>query len=793
LPTDQDRFSEEMYSLDLREPEEFAGSYSFQSGGTSPRGETFAFTNYYLTRNGRPCLPIMGEFHYSRFPRRFWEEELRKMQAGGITIVASYIFWIHVEEEEGVFDWSGERDLRSFVEICQALGMPIILRIGPFVHGECRNGGLPDWLYGRGIAVRSNDERYLCYVRRFFAQIAEQVKGFLFKDGGAIMGIQLENEYMHAGAPWETTHKQGVEWVSAGTDGSAHLQILKQLAVEAGLEVPIYTCTAWGGAAVPEDGFLPTQAAYAFTPWEPDPLHEQAPTGEFLFLNRHAQPRSAGKIEYDTSRYPYAYSELGGGTQMTYAHRPVISPECVQAMAIVALGSGTNWLGYYMYHGGSNPPGKHAHLNEYTTPRVSYDFQAPVREYGQLNASYHHLRVLHLFLHEWGETLAPMIVAVPPGSEQLTPDNTHTLRYAVRRKDGSGFLFLSNYQDHIEMQDHEGIQLRLELPDESLVVPEGWGLTLRKDVSAILPFNLRLEREVLLKYATAQPVTKLHEVDQTTYVFFAPEGIEAEFVFDRTTYQWAEVASGVSSVRDEREFIKVEAGLDCQIHITALDGTHLQILVLTQEQALTLWKVHLWGEDRLILANGPLMSHDESLELCWQDRGVIRLAAYPSLPDDVVTSADLHFEATEGVFSRYTLVVPERSVALDIVQVSSRTIRITLPAASILEGLHDVFLKIDYLGDVGSAYLDGRLIGDNFASELPWEIGLKRFLLPSEERELILHFSPLARDAPTGRYLQKKIAAGSTAGANELLEIFSITTHPEYHARLTRQKGAVHD
>src|SRR5256885_7400433 len=71
-------------------------------GGTNPEGETLAFTNYYLTRNGHPHIPVMGEFHFSRFPRRYWEQELRKMQAGGITIVASYVFWIHVEEEEGI-------------------------------------------------------------------------------------------------------------------------------------------------------------------------------------------------------------------------------------------------------------------------------------------------------------------------------------------------------------------------------------------------------------------------------------------------------------------------------------------------------------------------------------------------------------------------------------------------------------------------------------------------------------------------------------------------------------------
>lgn len=106
-----------------------------------------------------------------------------------------------------------------------------MLRIGPFAHGECRNGGLPDWLDGQPFSVRSNDERYLFYVQRLYAEIAQQVKGLLFSEGGPIIGLQLENEYMHAGASWEVTYKQGTEWVPAGFDGVEHKEF-KQQAVQ---------------------------------------------------------------------------------------------------------------------------------------------------------------------------------------------------------------------------------------------------------------------------------------------------------------------------------------------------------------------------------------------------------------------------------------------------------------------------------------------------------------------------------------------------------------------------------
>src|SRR3978361_888484 len=72
-------------------------------GGTNPQGRTLSFNSYYMLQDGKPCIPVMGEFHFSRYDARFWEEELLKMKAGGISIVATYVFWNHIEEDEGVF------------------------------------------------------------------------------------------------------------------------------------------------------------------------------------------------------------------------------------------------------------------------------------------------------------------------------------------------------------------------------------------------------------------------------------------------------------------------------------------------------------------------------------------------------------------------------------------------------------------------------------------------------------------------------------------------------------------
>ena len=168
--------------------------------GSSPAGEWISFNNYYMEKNGKPFFPVAGELHYSRMEASRWEDELIKMRMGGINVVSTYLFWNHIEEEEGVFDFTGRRDLRRFVSLCGKHGMYVILRVGPFDHGEVRNGGLPDWLYGKPFEVRHTNEEFLRYVRRLYGKIGEQTRGLFYQDGGPVIAVQLDNEYMHSSA-----------------------------------------------------------------------------------------------------------------------------------------------------------------------------------------------------------------------------------------------------------------------------------------------------------------------------------------------------------------------------------------------------------------------------------------------------------------------------------------------------------------------------------------------------------------------------------------------------------------
>lgn len=111
--------------------------------------ELFSYTSEYLTRNGRPWFPVMGEFHYSRYPDSYWEESLYKMKVCGVDVVSAYVIWIHHEEEEGKYLFSGCRDLHKFffLDAAKKCGLLVFLRIGhgameKFVTADFRTGCL---------------------------------------------------------------------------------------------------------------------------------------------------------------------------------------------------------------------------------------------------------------------------------------------------------------------------------------------------------------------------------------------------------------------------------------------------------------------------------------------------------------------------------------------------------------------------------------------------------------------------------------------------------------------------
>ncbi len=259
--------------------------------------------------------------------------------------------------------------------------------------------------------------------------------------------------------------------------------------------------------------------------------------------------------------------------------------------------------------------------------------------------------------------------------------------------------------------------------------------------------------------------------------------MHTEFALQRETYQAVEVTGGVLREEQNFSYILVEPGLACCVQITAIDDTQVQLLVLTQEQAYTCWKGQVAGQERLLLSNALVLFHEDGLELSWRGQQAANLAIYPPLKEGLAAPKGTLAETIEGFFTCYTLALPAYQVQPAIKHLSDEILSVSIPDA-LLDGVQDVFLCIDYLGDMGHAFLDGRLVSDHFFHGLPWEIGLKRFVLPEQERELIVRLSPLWPDAAAVRYFPAEIAFRPANNGAALLKINSITFLPEYQAVL---------
>lgn len=181
---------------------------------------------------------------------------------------------------------------------------------------EWRIPGLADSERGNRSADRSAALPVLC--EAVFEKIYGQTDGFLWKQGGPVLGIQVENEYGHCGG-------------LTGEAGVRHMKTIKQLAKEAGFRVPYYTATGWGGAIVPEGEMLPVLGGYCDAPWEQH-IHEMPLNANYLFshnkddgsIGSDLQKEREQEFTYDTEKYPYFTAELGGGVQVTMHRRPVV-------------------------------------------------------------------------------------------------------------------------------------------------------------------------------------------------------------------------------------------------------------------------------------------------------------------------------------------------------------------------------------------------------------------------------------------------------------------------------------
>lgn len=784
--------AQKVYSVDVSHPISHTIKVPLQLGGSNPAGDKISVNNDYISLNNTPFFPVMGEFHFSRYPHEYWEESILKMKAGGINTIATYVFWILHEPKEGQFDWKGDRNLKAFADLCTKHGIYLIVRVGPYGHGEIRNGAIPDWLYGRPINIRTDDPAYLAIVKRYFGEIGQQLKGNLYKDGGSVIGIQLENEYQHAGSAWWLNYPNAKyqysfpysqqHWTRNNTYntekkalykevGDQHMLTLKKVAQEAGLITPLYTATGWGYAAIAEKESLPVSAAYAYPSWgnlEPSPF--------YLFKNLRQEP-DYGPIRYDPWQYPSLSAEIGSGIMITYTKRPEVPANSIAPLMVRNIGSGSNGIGYYMFHGGSTPVQNGQFMSEEPgeLPKISYDFQAPIGEFGQVRPSYKVLVPLHFFLANFGSLLAPMPVIIPSTNTSIAT-NTKELRYSVRSDGNTGFVFMHNYQDHADNTDLADLQLSITTKSGIIKIPEQGSFTLQKDKHAILPFNMQAGN-ALIRYSTTQPLTSFATDGINYHVFVSIDGMLPEFYLQTKS----SIAVDKScTLKKKNDGAIVKGNNNAVFSFTIGTGkTKNCFLVIPMAMAVNAYAL----KSGLVFTKETLLINSKSFDLLTRNSTGDSILFYPALKaTPTIMGASVNsVTGTSNQFSAYQISFAVKTPTVKIQHPMPANYVVNFEG-NVLDGLNDVFLKVDYVGDNGQAMLDGHLIADQFYYGASWEIGIKRFANQLKDQPLYLFFHAIRKDQACLAYFKDKMPP--FGDKDEYLEIKSVTIVPEYKCRI---------
>ena len=423
------------------------------------------YDNHSLIIDGKPVFIYSGAIHYFRCPRELWKDRLQKLKDAGLNCVETYLAWNLHEPDEPANpgDFSKLRDMEQigdFIQTARDLGLYVIIRPGPYICAEVDRGGLPGWLMKYepdglrlGRFLRCNSPEMLAWDRHWLTAAAKAVKPHLIsnvpKGSTGVILWQLENEY---------------DWNGAGIPSDVRADVLSALAhasLEGGIDVPLFTCETID-KAFRDDPFL---RCHVFNTVNKYPNYDMEPLIKGIEDCAQYQPE---KFRAVTELQGGWFSQVGGG--LSGGHNAAQ----ITQLTLTAIERGCTSLNYYMFYGGSN--------FRYAAPTITqtYDYNAPLREWGGEGDRYFAVKAIGQMLKEHGDQL----IHSDPVELTIEGDHPDVSIYLRQSDDGSRFLFVRNAQQSesrsatVKVRTEDGLEqsLSYKLGDfgaKVLYVPPG--------------------------------------------------------------------------------------------------------------------------------------------------------------------------------------------------------------------------------------------------------------------------------------------------------------------------------
>ena len=330
----------------------FAMVLGFSSCST--RKHTFEVKDGKFLYDGEKVQLICGEMHYPRIPVEYWRDRMQRAKAMGLNTISAYVFWAVHEPQPGEFNFEGQADIARFVEIAAEEGLFVLLRPGPYVCAEFDFGGYPYWLQNDStLKWRSDNPAFLAACERYLNALGKELAPHTVTNGGNIIMVQVENEY------------------GSYSNDKVYLGKLAEMIKNAGFNVPLMTCD--GSGQMP-NGYIPGIL----------PTVNGAVGDDIMKSIDRFYP---GGPYFVAEFYPAWFDVWGLPHSAVNYKRPAEQLDWMLKNDVS--------VSIYMFHGGTNfayTNGANTNNGSYEPQPTSYDYDAPLGEYGNAYPKYHAFR-----------------------------------------------------------------------------------------------------------------------------------------------------------------------------------------------------------------------------------------------------------------------------------------------------------------------------------------------------------------------------------------------------------------
>lgn len=393
---------------------------------------TYNSNGYFI--EGKPLWIASGEFQYFRMSKEDWEPRLLQIKVAGFNTISAYFAWNFHEEKEGVWDFSGDKDVEYFLKTAADLGLYVVARPGPFICNEWEGGGIPAWLSAKkGIRIRTEDELYLSYCDKWWDKIAPILARYQLGAEGTIIMAQVENEYGHMGIYQEENY----------------IYHLRDGLRKHGIRVPIINCDSF----IQFDKIVPKK-------WEGINLCCNCGGDGIRVLDRARRLQEEAPL-FVTEFWIAAFDWWNRGSSAIYDDNRAL----YGALEMVAGGAGG--LTVFVFSGGANFGYWHGQsiCSDSNFITTLYGPGAPILDDGQFSNKYNHFKTAFTGLMSASGLLAQ--ASMP----KITGDMNGLLK-AVRTSGESTFTFYINHsKQQMQIADAEKEQAAVDM---SIPAGEVW-------------------------------------------------------------------------------------------------------------------------------------------------------------------------------------------------------------------------------------------------------------------------------------------------------------------------------